>query len=108
MGLEPKGRAFYWPTPSGSNGRFLKHDGDLVLKPRALRTARAISPKPLQSATMRGRLKAPTRPRNTPPRLRMTLEDSNDPGRDSRAGTSRPALGGRGHSGAPEECRAAG
>src|SRR6266480_745372 len=41
MGLEPKGRAFYWPTPSGSNGRFLKHDGDLALKPRALRTARA-------------------------------------------------------------------
>src|SRR5256885_10728487 len=39
MGLEPKGRAFYWPTPPGSNGCFLKHDGDLALKPPALRTA---------------------------------------------------------------------
>jgi hypothetical protein len=40
MGLEPKGRAFYWRTPSGSNGRFLKRDEDLAPKARALRTAR--------------------------------------------------------------------
>jgi len=41
MGLEPKGRAFYWRTPSGSNGCFLKCGGDLAPKPRAQRTAPA-------------------------------------------------------------------
>ena len=39
MGLEPKGRAFYWRTHSGSNGRFPKCDRDLAPKPRALCTA---------------------------------------------------------------------
>src|SRR5260370_699294 len=40
MALEPKGRAFYWRTPSGSNGRFLKRDADLAPQARALRSAR--------------------------------------------------------------------
>ena len=40
MALEPKGRAFYWRTPSGSNGRFLKRDADLAPQAQALRSAR--------------------------------------------------------------------
>jgi len=67
MGLEPKGRAFYWPTPSGSNGCFLKHDGDLALKPRALRPARANFSKAAPVGYDAWPPKAPTRPRNTPP-----------------------------------------
>src|ERR1700719_4708374 len=67
MGLDPKGRAFYWRTPSRSNDPFLKHDEDLAPKPRAFRSASAISPKPPRSATMRA-------PETHRPRA-MTLEE---------------------------------
>src|ERR1700686_502488 len=75
MGLDPKGRAFYWRTPSGSNGGFLKHDEDLAPKLRAFRSARCNSPKPPPPATMRGRPKAPTGPKKHAALRAMTLEE---------------------------------
>src|ERR1700719_561696 len=94
MGLDPKGRAFYWRTPSRSNAPFLKDDEDLAPKRRAFRSASPISPKPPPVGYHAG-------PGNTP-------LSCNDPGRDSSADTSGPPLGGRSHSGPPEERRATG
>src|SRR5260370_25905087 len=73
MGLDVKGRAFYWRTPSRSNAPFLRRDGDLAPKLRAFRRARLISPKPPWSATMRGRATAPTQETRRP--RAMTLEE---------------------------------
>jgi len=38
MGLEPKGRAFYWRPPSRSNGAFPRRNGHLALNLRPPRT----------------------------------------------------------------------
>src|ERR1700694_2443617 len=53
MGLDPKGRAFYWRNPSRSNDPVLKHDEDIPPNLRAFRSPQPISPKPPRSATMR-------------------------------------------------------
>src|SRR5204862_5222461 len=93
----------------GSNGCFPKCDRDLAPKPRALCTAAPNFSKaaPVGYDAWPPQAAHPSNKHTA--LLRMTLElKSNDPGRDSRAGTSRPPLGGRGHSGALEECRAAG
>jgi hypothetical protein len=66
MGLDPKGRAFYWRTPSRSNAPFLKRDADLAPKLRAFRSARFHFSKAARSATMRGRPTAPAHPKNHP------------------------------------------
>src|SRR6202140_3160805 len=67
MGLDPKGRAFYWRTPSRSNDPFLKHDEDLAPKLRAFRSARPFLQSRPRSATMRAQ--ETRRPRA------MTLEE---------------------------------
>src|ERR1700730_16494253 len=73
MGLDPKGRAFYWRTPSRSNAPFLKRDEDLAAKLRAFCRARLISPKPPGRLRCRAvPLRQPI-PINTP--RAMTLEE---------------------------------
>src|ERR1700686_4542547 len=67
MGLDPKGRAFYWRTPSRSNDPFLKHDEDLAPKLRAFRSAQPFLQSRPRSATMRAQ--ETRRPRA------MTLEE---------------------------------
>src|SRR5882762_445433 len=68
MGLDPKGRAFYWRTPSRSNAPFLKHDEDLAPKRRTSRRGTTHFSKAAPVGYHAG-------PRNRPPSLQMTLEE---------------------------------